>query len=83
MLDKRAPAIDLALPAPGVYTVTIFDAQSARRIDFLLAAITPAQSAALGSFPRVKELLAEWNTGDSGWPTHELLRAYIRSLMQE
>jgi hypothetical protein len=82
ILEKTAPSIDLALPAPGLYDVTITDALDTPRIDLFLAAIRPPQSADFESFRRAKEVMAQWNEDYTGWPIHDFLRAYLESLTQ-
>jgi hypothetical protein len=82
VLEKTAPSIDLALPASGVYDVTITDALDTPRVDLFLAAIRPAQSADLESFRHAKTMMTEWNDSYAGWPIDDFLRAYLESLMQ-
>jgi hypothetical protein len=82
IVEKTAPSIDLALPAPGLYDVTITDALDTPRIDLFLAAIRPPQSADFESFRRAKEVMAQWNEDYTGWPIHDFLRAYLESLTQ-
>jgi hypothetical protein len=82
LLEKTAPSIELALPAPGLYDVTITDALDTPRIDLFVAAIGPAQSAEFESFRRAKEVMAQWNADYTGWPIHDFLRAYLESLTQ-
>jgi hypothetical protein len=81
-LEKKAPSIELALPAAGLYHITITDALSAPRVDLLLAAIQPAQSAHFQSFNRARERMEKWNDDYAGWPIDDFLRAYLEALMQ-
>jgi hypothetical protein len=79
ILEKTAPTIDLALPAPGLYDVTITDTLDTPRIDLFLVAIGPAQSPEFESFRHAKEVMAQWNEDYAGWPIHDFLRAYLES----
>ena len=81
-LEKTASSIELALPAAGLYHITITDALNTPRVDLLLAAIHPAQSAHFQSFNRAREKMETWNDDYAGWPIDDFLRAYMESLMQ-
>jgi len=81
-LEKTAPSIELMLPAAGLYSITITDALNTPRVDLLLAAIHPAQSAHFESFDRAGETMEKWNDDYAGWPIDDFLRAYLESLMQ-
>lgn len=80
--EKSARSIDLELPAPGLYDITISDAASTPRIDVFLAAITPEQSPAFQSFHIANATMKQWNEDYAGWPIDDFLRAYLESLMQ-
>jgi hypothetical protein len=82
ILEKTAPTIDLALPAPGLYDITITDALDTPRINLFIAAIGPAQSPEFKSFRHAGEVMEEWNEDYAGWPIHDFLRAYLQSLAQ-
>jgi hypothetical protein len=43
-LEKTAPSVEFALPAPGLYDITITDALNMPRINLFLAAIQPSRS---------------------------------------
>ncbi len=81
-LHKTGPSVDLALPAAGLYEITITDALHVPRVDLLLAAIHPAQSARFGSFRHARATMEDWNDDYAGWPIDDFLRAYLESLMQ-
>jgi hypothetical protein len=81
-IEKTARSIDFALPAAGLYNITITDALNIPRVDLLLAAIQPAQSAHFQSFNRAGETMVKWNDDYAGWPIDDFLRAYLESLMQ-
>lgn len=82
VLDKRAASITFPLPAPGLYELTIADSLNRPRIDLLVAAVRPAQTASLmKSFRTAKTLLENWNGNYQGWPIHDFQRAYLESLM--
>lgn len=81
-LHKTGPSADLALPAAGLYEITITDALHVPRVDLLLAAIHPAQSARFASFRRARATMEDWNDDYAGWPSDDFLRAYLESLMQ-
>jgi hypothetical protein len=80
-LEKTAPSIALTLPTTGLYNITITDALGTPRVDLLLAAIQPAQSAHFQSFNRARETMEKWNDDYAGWPIDDFLRAYLESLM--
>ncbi len=82
VLEKTQASADLALPAAGIYTITITDARNTPRVDLFLAAIRPSQSIRFQSFGRAKERMARWNDDYAGWPMDDFLRAYLESLMQ-
>jgi hypothetical protein len=81
-IEKTAPSIELALPAAGLYNITITDALNAPRVDLLLAAIQPAQAVHFQSFSRARETMEKWNDDYAGWPIDDFLRAYLESLMR-
>ena len=93
-LDRRQPArfhvalkkttanCILPVPAAGLYEVSIWDAQNTPRIDLFLAAVEPQEADLFASYPKAKKLLAEWDEDYYGWPTHDLLRAYLQALMK-
>jgi hypothetical protein len=81
-LEKTAPSIELALPGPGLYDITITDAQNTPRIDLLLAAIRPSQAADFQSFRQARATMDTWNDNYAGWPIDDLLRAYLESLSE-
>jgi hypothetical protein len=81
-LDKTENAIELTVPASGLYVATITDAMNTPRIELFLAAISPQQRAAFASFPQAKQVIAKWNSEYFGWPVHDILRAYLESLSQ-
>jgi hypothetical protein len=81
-VEKTTPSIEFALPAAGLYNITITDALNTPRVDLLLAAIQPAQSAHFESFDRAGETMEKWNDDYAGWPIDDFLRAYLESLMQ-
>jgi hypothetical protein len=80
--EKTQPFVELTLPAAGLYNIIITDAQNNPRIDLLLAAISPAQSACSRSFRRARGRMEQWNDDYAGWPIHDFLRAYLESLMR-
>jgi hypothetical protein len=82
-VDKAAPSIELALPASGLYVLTISDALNTPRIDLFLAAIKPMQTEDFDSFGRAKRMMLQWNEDYSGWPIDDFLRAYLQSLMPD
>jgi hypothetical protein len=82
VFDKTAPSVDLALPASGLYVITIFDALNTPRIDLFIAAVKPAQEASISkSFRELKALMSEWNEDYQGWPIHDFQRAYLKSVV--
>ena len=82
VFEKTKPAVDLSLPAPGLYSITITDAQNNARINLFLAAIRPAESLYFRSFARARDRMEDWNDDYAGWPIDDFLRAYLKSLMQ-
>ncbi len=82
LLEKNAPGITLPLPSSGLYVLTISDQLNTPRIDVLIAAIRPAQSAnILKSFHDATALIGDWNIDYQGWPIHDFQRAYLESLV--
>ncbi|HZC43979.1 MAG TPA: hypothetical protein VE195_07380 [Acidobacteriaceae bacterium] len=81
-LEKTTRSIDLALPAPGLYDITISDAASTPRIDLFLAAIKPEQSPDFQAFHSANATMQKWNEDYAGWPIDDFLRAYLESLAQ-
>lgn len=82
VFDKTAPSVELALPASGLYAMTIADALNTPRIDLFIAAVKPAQEASVSKpFRELKALMSEWNEDYQGWPIHDFQRAYLKSLM--
>jgi hypothetical protein len=82
VIEKTARSIDLPLPAPGLYVVTIGDASNTPRIDLFLAAIRPEQLSDFQRFQYAKATMEKWNDDYAGWPIDDFLRAYLESLMQ-
>jgi hypothetical protein len=82
VLEKAEGGINLELPAPGLYEVTISDAASTPRIDLFVAAIRPEQSADFQVFHAAKATMQKWNEDYAGWPIDDFLRAYLESLMR-
>jgi hypothetical protein len=81
-LEKNSPNIALSLPSSGLYGLTIFDQLNTPRIDVLIAAVEPAQSAKmLKSFHDAASLIGDWNIDYQGWPIHDFQRAYLESLV--
>ncbi|HEY1648254.1 MAG TPA: chitobiase/beta-hexosaminidase C-terminal domain-containing protein [Terracidiphilus sp.] len=81
-LEKSGASIAVALPATGLYDLTIVDDLNTPRIDLFIAAVQPAQAASLmKSFHDAVELMSDWNEDYEGWPIHEFQRAYLESLM--
>jgi hypothetical protein len=81
-LEKTTPSIELTLPAPGLYDITITDALNTPRIDLFLVAIKPSQSADFQSFRHARATIDTWNDSYAGWPIDDLLRAYLESLSE-
>lgn len=82
VLEKTTPSITLALSAPGLYDLTIFDNLNTPRMDLLVAAVDPGHNAAfVKSFAEAKALMEDWNDDYQGWPLHEFQRAYLESLV--
>jgi hypothetical protein len=80
-LEKKSPSIRFAVPASGLYDITITDALNTPRIDLLLTAIQPRQSAMLQSFRRARTTMEAWNDDYAGWPIDDFLRAYMESFV--
>jgi hypothetical protein len=81
-LQKTTAACIFPVPAAGLYELSIWDSQNTPRIDLFLAAVGPEQADAIATFPKAKKLVAEWDEDYYGWPTHDLLRAYLQALMK-
>lgn len=80
--EKTGRSVTLKLPGPGLYILNISDDSSRPRIDLFLAAIRSAQTAHFQSFHTAEDLVEQWDGDYAGWPIHELMRAYLQSLMQ-
>jgi hypothetical protein len=81
-LEKNSRNIALSLPSSGLYGLTISDQLNSPRVDVLIAAIEPAQSAkVLKSFRDAAALIGDWNIDYQGWPIHDFQRAYLESLV--
>lgn len=82
VIEKNSPAISLGLPASRLYDLRIADEMNTPRIDLFLSAVGPAQRECIPKSYRDANLLIEqWNADNSGWPVHDLRRAYLESLM--
>jgi hypothetical protein len=82
VIEKNSPAISLELPASGLYILSITDEMNTPRINLFLAAVSPAQAESIQkSFRDANKLIEQWNADYSGWPVHDLRRAYLESLM--
>jgi hypothetical protein len=82
VLEKSRASVQIQLPAPGLYTLIVSDAQNNPRVDLFLAAIRPTQSAPFQSFHRAKDRMEDWNDNYAGWPIDDFLRAYLASLIE-
>jgi hypothetical protein len=81
-LQKTGPSVAVAIPAPGLYVVTVTDDLNLRRIDLFVAAVDAAHFAQYKKkFGDMRAMLAEWNGNYQGWPVHDLQRAYLESLV--
>jgi hypothetical protein len=80
-IEKTAPSIEFALPAPGLYDVTITDALDTPRIDLFLAAAKPPRSIDFQSFRRARATMEKWNDDYAGWPIDDFLGACLESLV--
>jgi hypothetical protein len=82
ILEKKSPNITLSLPSSGLYELTISDQLNTPRVDVLIVAISPAQSArVLKSYHDAAALIGDWNIDYQGWPIHDFQRAYLESLV--
>jgi Chitobiase/beta-hexosaminidase C-terminal domain len=80
--DKTSKSIEVVVPGPGLYDMTITDSLNMPRIDVLVAALSPAQQATvLKPFEEAHARLKDWNEDNQGWPIHDVQRAYLQSLM--
>jgi len=82
VIDKAGSAIQLKVPAPGLYRLIITDERDNPRIDVFVAALTPAYAVSVTkSFDDVTALLKRWNLSYYNWPVHEFQRAYLESVV--
>jgi hypothetical protein len=80
--DKDGSSVTLALPAAGVYFVTITDSLNTPRIDLFVAAVEPSKAVEFQkSYRDAAALMKDWNTYYLGWPVHDFQRAYLESLV--
>jgi hypothetical protein len=82
-IEKGSGGMDLPVPAPGLYILTVKDTTHAPRVNLFFAAITPAQSAHFASFDRARDMMEDWNGDYGGWPVDDFLRAYLESLARQ
>jgi hypothetical protein len=82
-LEKTTRSVELPLPAPGLYVITVSDAQNTPRVNLLLAAVRPGMSARRTAFAQARELIEDWDEAYAGWPIHDMLRAYLEALAAE
>ena len=81
-LTRNSGAIQLTVPSPGLYDVTISDAQSRPRMQVLVAALAPAEAARWSKpFNDAKAMLKQWNEENQGWPIHDIQRAYLQAVV--
>ena len=80
--DKSGRIVAIKVPGPGLYSLKIFDLFKTPRIDYLIAAVPPAEkNRIVDAFATSVALLEDWNEDYQGWPIHDFLRAYLESLM--
>jgi hypothetical protein len=73
----------LALPGPGFYQLRLFGNLGTERMRVVLLAVPAASfSDTEKSFNEAKKTLQEWNETFPGWPIHEWLQLYLRSLSE-
>ncbi len=81
-LEKDSQTITVAVPSPGIYSVTIFDDEKRARIEMFVAAVTPEQKQQIdGPYSKALKLMAGWNENYASWPAHDLKRAYLEWLI--
>jgi hypothetical protein len=82
VLEKSSPSLEIPLPSPGLYLLTIVDDLNTPRINLFLAAVKPVQLVRVKkSYSDAKGLIEEWNGDYYGWPIHDFQRAYLASLV--
>jgi hypothetical protein len=73
----------LALPGPGFYQLRLFGNLGTERMRVVLLAVPAASfSDTEKSFTEARKTLAEWNETFPGWPMHEWLQLYLKSLSE-
>ena len=80
-LQKSGPAIELVVPGPGLYLVTISDSRKWPRIQAMIAAVKGSDSSIVNAFHEQHVLLEKWIGEFFGWPMHDFQRAFLQSLM--
>jgi hypothetical protein len=81
-LEKDSPLITVAVPSPGIYSVTIFDDAKRARIEMFVAAVTPEQKQQIdGPYSKAAKLIAQFNENYPSWPAHDLKRAWLEWLI--
>lgn len=79
-LEKTSPSVVLTLPGPGLFDMIVSDDQKTRRVDCFIVAVKPGQATLVNMFAGAQKLMSAWNSENAGWPTHDFLRAYLKSL---
>ena len=73
----------LALSGPGFYQLRLFGNLGTERMRVALLAVPVASFADTEkSFNEAKKTLQEWNETFPGWPMHEWMQLYLRSLSE-
>lgn len=81
-LQKSGRAIAIEVPGPGLYRLRIIDPLKNPRIDYLVAAVRPAEEKkVVDAFHEAQSFIEDWNGDYQGWPIHDFQRAYLEALM--
>ncbi len=79
LLQKSGTTIMVPVPGAGLYDMVLSDAQGAQRVDMFVAVVDAKHSSLPASYKQARALLDSWNERFTGWPEHELLRAYLQA----
>ncbi|MFP5237805.1 MAG: chitobiase/beta-hexosaminidase C-terminal domain-containing protein [Acidobacteriota bacterium] len=80
-LQKSGLSVELAVPGPGLYLLTVSDSMKWPRIQTLIAVVTAQDKSVANAFHEQHALLAKWIDEFLGWPMHDFQRAFLKSLM--
>ena len=79
VLEKSSGTSMVPVPEAGLYDMVVSDAQGVERVDMFVAVLDAKHQSLTGDYRKARKLIDGWNEKFTGWPEHELLRAYLQS----